>query len=102
MKIYWTAPAADDLQSIHDYIAHDSAFYATSFIEKILVSTGKLADNPEIGRKVPEIDDSNIRELIFQNYRIMYRLRADAIQIIAVLRGSRDIGKWPLKPWEII
>lgn len=102
MKIYWTVPAAEDLQSIYDYIAHDSAFYAASFIEKILVTTEKLEANPEIGRKVPEIDDPNIRELIFQNYRIMYRLNAYAIQVIAVLRGSRDIGKWPLKPWEIV
>ena len=57
---------------------------------------------PEIGRKVPETDDPNIRELIFQNYRIIYRIFNDVVQIIAVIRGSRDITKWPLKPWEMI
>ncbi len=102
MKIKWTVPAVDDLESIRDYIGKDSEIYATSFIEKILKSVDILENFPEIGRKVPEANDPNIRELIFQNYRIMYRIHHDAVQIIAVIRGSRDINKWPLKPWEII
>ena len=61
-----------------------------------------LENYPEIGHKVPEANDPNIRELIFQNYRIMYRMHHEVVQIIAVIRGSRDINKWPLKPWEII
>ena len=102
MKIKWSVPAVDDLESIRDYIARDSTIYAASFIEKILKIIDMLEELPEIGREVPEADDSNIRELLFQNYRIMYRVLHDAIQIIAVIRGSRDITKWPLKPWEII
>lgn len=102
MKIKWSVPAVDDLESIRDYIARDSALYASSFIEKILKIIDMLEEFPEIGREVPEADDPNIRELLFQNYRIMYRVLHDAIQIIAVIRGSRDITKWPLKPWEII
>ena len=102
MKIKWSVPAVDDLESIRDYIARDSTLYASSFIEKILKTIDMLEEFPEIGREVPESDDPNIRELLFQNYRIMYRVLHDAIQIIAVIRGSRDITKWPLKPWEII
>ena len=102
MKIKWSVPAVDDLESIRDYIARDSTLYASSFIEKILKIIDMLEEFPEIGREVPEADDPNIRELLFQNYRIMYRVLHDAIQIIAVIRGSRDITKWPLKPWEII
>ena len=102
MKIKWTVPAVNDLEAIHEYIGRDSEFYASSFIEKILSAVDMLEKFPEIGRKVPEANNPKIRELIFQNYRIMYRILDDAIQIIAVIRGSRDITKWPLKPWEII
>ncbi len=102
MKIKWSVPAVDDLESIRDYIARDSTLYAASFIEKILKIIDMLEELPEIGREVPKADDPNIRELLFQNYRIMYRVLHDAVQIIAVIRGSRDITKWPLKPWEII
>ena len=102
MKIKWTVPAVNDLDAIREYIGRDSEFYASSFIEKILHAVDMLEKFPELGRKVPEADNPNIRELIFQNYRIMYRIVDDAIQIIAIIRGSRDITKWPLKPWEII
>jgi addiction module RelE/StbE family toxin len=102
MKIIWTLPAVYDLESIRDYIARDSEFYATSFIEKIISSMEKLIDFPKIGRVIPEASNHNLRELIFQNYRIMYRIYHDTIQIIAIIRGSRDMTKWPLKPWEII
>lgn len=102
MKVKWSLPAVDDLESIYEYIGRDSELYATSFVEKIFYSVEKLKDFPEIGRIIPETNDPNMRELIFQNYRIMYRIFQDTIQIIAVIRGSRDITKWPLKPWEII
>ena len=101
MKIHWTTFAVDDLESIRDYIAKDSDVYAASFVEKILVTVEKLIDFPEIGRVVPEADDANIRELIYQNFRIMYRTHHESVQIIAIIRGSRDINKMQLKPWEI-
>ena len=101
MKIQWTVPAVDDLESIREYIARDSNIYAANFIEKILNAVDMLIDFPEIGRIVPESDNSMIREIIFQNFRIIYRNLSESIQIIAVIRGSRDISKWPLKPWEI-
>ncbi|TFG00558.1 MAG: type II toxin-antitoxin system RelE/ParE family toxin [Promethearchaeota archaeon] len=42
-----------------------------------------------MGRKVPELDDPNIRELIFRNYRLIYRIMGDKIQIVRVFHGSR-------------
>mgnify|MGYP002749822304 CR=1 FL=1 len=102
MKIQWTTLAVEDLESIRNYIARDSDFYASSFIEKILHTVDKIGDLPEIGRMVPEANSPNIREVIFQNYRIIYRILHDSIQLIGVIRGSRDLSKWPLKPWEII
>jgi plasmid stabilization system protein ParE len=101
MKIQWTLPAVDDLESIRDYIARDSDFYAAGFVEKILATVEILIDFPDIGRIVPEADDLKVREMIFQNFRIMYRTKSHSVQILAIIRGSRDIGKWPLKSWEI-
>ena len=101
MKVEWTLPAVDDLEAIHEYIGKDSEFYANSFIEKILKTVDILVKFPEIGRKVPEANNPNIRELIFQNYRIIYRIVNDIVQVIGVIRGSRDMTK-SIKPWEII
>jgi len=102
MKIFWTLPSINDLESIRDYIARDSEVYAINFVEKIIMAVEKLSLLPELGRMVLEADDPNVRELIFQNYRIIYRIHEKAIQIIAVIHGARDIGTFPIKPWEIV
>ena len=46
MKVLWTLPAVNDLESIQNFIAKDSELYATSFIEKILYSVEKLDKFP--------------------------------------------------------
>jgi addiction module RelE/StbE family toxin len=102
MKIVWTVSAVDDLESVHDYIARDSVIYAASFVERIIAAIETLMDLPEVGRKVPEMDNPDIRELIFQNYRIIYRIHSNTIQVLTIIRGSRDISQLPTKPWEII
>ncbi len=42
-----------------------------------------------MGRKVPELDDPNIRELILRNYRLIYRIFGDKVQIVRLFHGSR-------------
>ena len=48
-----------------------------------------LPDNPRCGRVVPEIGSSDIRELIFRGYRIVYRVTGDALEILTVFEGHR-------------
>jgi toxin ParE1/3/4 len=74
VKIIWTDLAIEDLRSIHNYISKDSPFYANRFIEKLLFRVEQLKNYPKSGRKVPEIGDECIRELIEGNYRIIYRV----------------------------
>ena len=42
-----------------------------------------------MGRKVPESDDPNDRELIFQHYRIIYNFSQDIVTIEMIIHGSR-------------
>ena len=104
MRIEWTDPALADLAAIRNYIARDSERYAYQFVERIIVAVEKLLDFPMMGRVVPEArgQSAAIRELLFQNYRIIYRLRADRVQIVTVLHGARDLKGMDPKPWEIV
>ncbi len=102
MRIEWTDPAIADLSAIRDYIARDSEYYAVQFIGKIIDAVEKLQDFPEMGRRVPESrEGEGIREVLFQSYRIIYRLRSERIQIITILHGARDLAHMMPKPWEI-
>ncbi len=83
-------------------IAKDSSFYAWQFIERIFEAAKKLDVFPELGRKVPEAEDrEDVRELIFQGYRIIYLYHADQIYIITVIHGSRDLSSMENKPWAV-
>jgi addiction module RelE/StbE family toxin len=92
-KIIWTDPAIEDLQAIFDFISNDSEYYAKIFVNKILDAVEKLTDLPEIGRIVPEYNRKEIREIIFQSYRIIYKIGYDQILILTVIHGRRDFTK---------
>jgi len=52
-----------------------------------------LARFPRSGRKVPEFDDENVRELIVYSYRVIYRVQKDEIVVAAVVHGKRNLQK---------
>jgi len=67
----------NDLQDIYDYVAKDSPKFADRLMDKIIERVDVLEHHPKIGRKVPEFDNEQIRELIEGNYRIIYRIESD-------------------------
>ncbi len=88
-QVRWTPQAADDLDVIAEFIARDSPHFAGLFVADILQAVDRLADFPESGRIVPEIGDRNIREVILGSYRIIYRRRTDAVEVLTVHHGAR-------------
>jgi addiction module RelE/StbE family toxin len=102
MKIEWAEPAILDLDSVRNYIARDSKHYAERFMEKLIEGVEKLKKFPKIGRRVQESEEKNIRELLFYNYRIIYRVETGRILILTVIHASRDLGQKEFKPWDII
>lgn len=103
VKVIWSDSAVADLESIVEYIAQDSEHYAAAFAEKILEAVEKLGTFPRIGRVVPEYNREDIRELIFQNYRIIYKVEPERVAIAAIVHASRDLMRWYLaEAWDIV
>jgi toxin ParE1/3/4 len=102
MQIEWSDAALDNLEIIRDYIGKDSPYYARRFIERIFDAAEALQDHPQMGRQVPEADRDDVRELIFQGYRIIYRTKSDRVQVITVIHGSRNLAAKEGKPWDIV
>lgn len=102
-KVHWTLTARRDLKSITEYIAQDSHFYAVEFVERIFGCVEVLEKYPKLGRVVPEFQESNIREVIFHNYRIVYLIKQTKIYVVSVCHGAVDIlskskkEKWIVK-----
>ena len=73
MKVDWTEPAIQDLESIRAYIAKDSEYYAIRFIEKTIEAIDGLEDFPLMGRSVSEAEEENIREPVFRTTELFIR-----------------------------
>ena len=96
-EIRWTPQAADDLETIADFIAVDSPHYARLFVSKVINAVDRLELFPERGRIVPETDNPSIREVLLGNYRIVYRYRSDVVELLTVYHGSRLLDPDRLK-----
>jgi plasmid stabilization system protein ParE len=46
---------------------------------------------PKAGRIVPEYGDENLREKIYGNYRIVYRLKGELVEIVAICHGAKPL-----------
>jgi addiction module RelE/StbE family toxin len=102
MRVVWTEPAETDLDELFDYIARDAPIYAEQYIDRILEAVVKLSDLPRIGRKVPEADSDNIRELNVQSQRVIYAIDEDQdiIHILALVHVRRDLASKDDPPWR--
>ena len=81
--------ARTDLKQIQEYISKDSIYYANKTINEIINKTEYLLMFPYMGRKIPEFDNTNFRELIYRSYRILYKVNSN-IYILNVFHHSRD------------
>ena len=88
-QLVWSPSALASLADICEYISRDSEYYARLFAQRIFSAAEMLALFPESGRVVPEYDRRDLRELLFQNYRIVYRIKGNEVQIAAVVHGAR-------------
>ena len=98
MKVIWTEQALVRLIEIQDFIAQSNPAAAERLIRRIVERGGGLAKFPEMGRTVPELPGTGVREMIEGRYRIVYRIRAKSIQVLTVFEGHRqfptdDVGE---------
>ena len=58
-------------------------------VDKITRRSKQINGHPFSGRKVPEYDAPDIRELIESPYRIIYRIKPKQIDVLVVIHGAR-------------
>ena len=90
-RVIWTETAWIDLETIADYIARDSPYYAASFVREIRDHARSLSRMAMRGHVVPEIGDKQIRELIIRSYRLIYRVEKSRVAVLAIVHGGRDL-----------
>ena len=98
MNVVWTQQAYVRLAEIHEYVAGKSPNAANRLLTRLIDCVLPLAEFPRMGRMVPELRSQDIRELIQGNYRIVYRVRSDSVEVLTVFEGHRLLPHDDLPP----
>jgi addiction module RelE/StbE family toxin len=89
MKVVWSPIAIDRITEIAEYISSDNPKAADKWVRTIFTKVKRLARFPRSGRMVPESKRSDIREILYGNYRIIYRIRENQIAVLTVRHGKQ-------------
>ena len=88
-RIRWTPQALGDIEAICKFIARDSDHFAHLFANKVFEKSKTLEVFPNAGRVVPESNQETIREIFHGNYRIIYRIIKDEVQVLTIHHSAR-------------
>lgn len=88
MKTIWSPLAIDRTTEIAEYIARDNPSAAMIWVETLFDKVQLLKSSPKSGRVVPETHREDIRELIYGNYRIIYRVEKNKVSVLTVRHGK--------------
>ncbi|MGA2003461.1 MAG: type II toxin-antitoxin system RelE/ParE family toxin [Terriglobales bacterium] len=92
MPAYVLSPdALQDLQDIWDCIAPDNVTAADQLEGDFFNAFEKLARRPRMGHTRRDITERDVRFWPTGSYLIVHRESPDALQVLAVLHGARDI-----------
>ena len=90
MIVRFTDAAEHDLEALGDYVAQDNPKRAFSFVRELRTACLSLADFPERFPLVPQYEDRGIRRRVQGDYLIFYRVEADQVVVLHILRGTVD------------
>ena len=91
MTVFWTSTAEGHLDSIYSYIAKDSPQFAKRMVDRLTCRSIQIAEFPLSGRSVPEYKMDQIREVIESPFRIIYYIKPDQIDVLAVIHAAQDV-----------
>jgi toxin ParE1/3/4 len=85
-----TNRANDDLDAIWLHIAEDNLAAAERLIRAMEAAEDQLGLYPELGQARPDLAPG-LRHWPVGSYLILYRIDHDAVTIVRVLHGARDL-----------
>ena len=93
LKVLWTDRAKGHLRDVLDFIAFDNPDAARNLARKVFASVDKLAEFPQAGRRLPELEGTPFRERVVPPCRVIDQVQSGTLIILVVLRTERRLRK---------
>jgi len=91
MNVHWTDTAQAHLDGIYQYIAQNSPEYAKRMVDRLTRRSQQIGTFPQSGHLVPEYQIEQIREVIEAPYRIIYYIKPEQIDVLAVIHAAQNV-----------
>lgn len=92
MRVEFTPESREDLREIALRIAARSPIRAFTYVDEIEARCLRIGEFPHAGPPRPQWG-ADIRITIHGYYIIVHRVRRDAVQILRVVHGARDLDR---------
>ncbi|HEY7769989.1 type II toxin-antitoxin system RelE/ParE family toxin [Longimicrobium sp.] len=90
MNVLWSPRAAREADRAVRYIARDRPRVAADWLTGLRDAVSRLAEFPNSGHSLPELPGSSRREIPYGGYRVIYRVRAEHVEILRVVHARRN------------
>lgn len=91
MNLRLSEAAGRDLEDISTYISRDNPRAAEAWIMRLLERIEQACLQPRGGRVVPEFKHSDIREVFWRSYRIIYLIEPESLYVFRIIEGHRRL-----------
>jgi toxin ParE1/3/4 len=91
VRVYWTNTAVHHLLAIHEYAAQNSKVYADRLVDRLTKRSEQMAAFPRSGPVVAEYRREDIRQVLERPYRIVYRIKQEQIDVLAVVHTAQQL-----------
>lgn len=95
-QVDWTDRAKQAVRDILAYFPPEDIAHAEKILEGFFAAGDSLEIFPNRGREVPELKNlgnTNIRELFYKPWRIIYEVHSTNVEILSVIDGRRDLDE---------
>jgi toxin ParE1/3/4 len=95
VPVILTPQAQDDLRRIVMHVAQDSRERALKLGNRLIDRALEAGAFPQAGRVLPEERDPAVREVLHENYRIIYEVLPDPsrVYVLRFWHGARGVPK---------
>jgi plasmid stabilization system protein ParE len=93
-EIHWSVEAFRDLEDLLEHIERDRPAAAAGVRDRIFGSVESLQRFPRRGRAIREflpLGKKDVREIVVAPWRIFFEVRNQAVEILAVVDGRRNV-----------
>lgn len=90
-QLVWTERAEADLATIGDFISRDDPVAARRWVRLLMATARAAARHPLAGRRVPELQREDVREVFLKRYRIVYLVTDRRCEVLTVFEGHKLI-----------